>query len=100
MTHTSIAPKRPHPMMPGQAVCIRRGARLPNAARGTYKILNELPEHNGERRYRIKSDDESYTRSVWERDIEQIISHTDRDLSEHSLLMQGWLEASGLRAPK
>jgi len=53
----------------GKMVCFSAPVRLPNAARGPYQILAQLPERDGEFQYRIKSDREPHDRIVKEGEL-------------------------------
>jgi hypothetical protein len=54
----------------GKMVRLKSGFPLRNAVPGLYEVLAQLPERDGERQYRIKSDREPYQRIVKEDDLE------------------------------
>ena len=53
---------------------VRLSSVLPlhNAAPGSYEVLAQLPEREGELQYRIKSDREPYQRIARERELESV----------------------------
>jgi hypothetical protein len=53
----------------GNMVRVSATFRLPNAAAGTYRIVAQLPQRDGEFQYRIKSDREPYDRVVKEDEL-------------------------------
>jgi hypothetical protein len=53
----------------GKIVRFSATLRLPNAAAGTYRVVAQLPQRDGEFQYRIKSDREPYDRVVKEDEL-------------------------------
>jgi hypothetical protein len=61
-----------HRFSVGRMVRLSQAARLRNAAPGSYEVLAQLPERDGEFQYRLKSDRESYQRIAKEDELEPI----------------------------
>jgi len=55
----------------GQLVRLSRNLPYKSAAEGEYKVVRQLPETDGELRYRIKSVREPHERVVREDDLEK-----------------------------
>jgi hypothetical protein len=53
----------------GNMVRFSATLRLPNAVAGPYRVVAQLPERDGEFKYRIKSDREPYERIVKEDEL-------------------------------
>jgi hypothetical protein len=61
-----------HRFLVGRTVRLSQAARLRNAAPGSYEVLAQLPERDGEFQYRLKSDREPYQRIAKEHELEPI----------------------------
>ena len=59
-----------HRFAVGRIVRIGRGFAARNAAAGSYKVVAQLPERDGELQYRIKSEREPYQRIINEHEID------------------------------
>jgi hypothetical protein len=55
----------------GQTVRLSRGLRYRSAADGEYKVIQQLPDNDGELQYRVKSVREPHERVVKESDMEK-----------------------------
>jgi hypothetical protein len=53
-------------------VRLSQAAQLRNAAAGSYEVLAQLPERDGEFQYRLKSDREPYQRIAKEHELDPI----------------------------
>jgi hypothetical protein len=70
MTDSNAGAVLSHRFTVGSTVHLSRIAPLANAASGSYKIVEKLPERDGDVSYRIKSDREPYHRIAQQDDLE------------------------------
>jgi hypothetical protein len=56
----------------GDAVILSPSGRSNAVPGGVYKVTKVLPDHNGERQYRIKSGDEKHERVARESELEAV----------------------------
>ena len=61
-----------HRFSVGRMVRLSQAVRLRNAAPGSYEVLAQLPDRDGEFQYRLKSDREPYQRIAKENELEPI----------------------------
>jgi hypothetical protein len=61
-----------HRFSVGRMVRLSQAVRLRNAAPGSYEVLAQLPDRDGEFQYRLKSDREPYQRIAKEHELEPI----------------------------
>jgi hypothetical protein len=60
-----------HRFRPGQSVRFCRGYPYRDAAEGTYEVIRQLPQYDGDYQYRIKSAREQHERVVKEQELER-----------------------------
>jgi hypothetical protein len=60
-----------HRFSPGQSVRLSRGYPYRDAAEGSYQVILQLPQSDGDYQYRIKSAREPHERVVRERELER-----------------------------
>jgi hypothetical protein len=61
-----------HRFSVGRMVRLSQAVRLRNAAPGSYEVLAQFPDRDGEFQYRLKSDREPYQRIAKEHELEPI----------------------------
>lgn len=70
MKDSNAATVAGHRFPVGTEVHLSRIAPLAHAASGSYKVVEQLPERDGDVSYRIKSDREPYHRIAQQNDLE------------------------------
>ena len=60
-----------HRFRPGQSVRFCHGYAYRDAPEGTYQVIRQLPQYDGDYQYRIKSAREEHERVVKEQDLER-----------------------------
>jgi hypothetical protein len=60
-----------HRFRPGQSVRFCHGSLYRDAAGGSYEVIRQLPQDDGDYQYRIKSAREQHERVVKERELER-----------------------------
>jgi hypothetical protein len=68
---TEKAGKMSHRFRPGQSVRFCHGSLYRDAAGGSYEVIRQLPQDDGDYQYRIKSAREQHERVVKERELER-----------------------------